>query len=524
MGNQENWKFFKGTKENWFSAGIYNWMDPREFKEYPQLRKNCDVTYLQKALAPLLNFVVMDVRFFESGTYQEEGKPLLDNIPAFWLVRLKQILSDKHTANIRVFLPLRWNERFMGIAGAGSNLETDWDKEQTTNLTSWPMAVRNGFACVVNDGSTGMFVDASWGFKNDRSLDWDMIEYWAFSGTHVITLMAKKIVETAYGQKIYKSYMHGTSGGARQIMAEAQRYPGDYDGLWADGPLYDYYNMMFSCLWAALVFYNEPHKVSLKKYQAAKNLARRMSYGLKGAFDLNEPSWRRYLDILSGLESEDGQISKEDLRVMIKVWNGPVMSDGTRITYGFGPEITPWPVGPRQFGYLRLKENGEPSLIPFALQLFRWMVRDPDWDFRTCTYKEFEDLYLTHKKEFERFSTYDPDLRKLAASGGKLIITHGTGDHIVPNRLTLDYYKMVCGYFSSEEETMKNIRVFFPEFGGHALFDWDGPNVTNASGFRALMDWVEKGKAPDRLNTLKYDFIHDEVLEKGLVNVYQGGL
>lgn len=523
MSKKGKWEFFKGSRDNWFSHPMYNWMNPQEFKEYSILHRRCKPELVRQVLAPFINIMPISIRFYPAGTYQEEGKPLLDNVPAFYLIRMKQILSDRHTANIKLFLPLYWNERFMGIAGAGSNLETDWDKEQTTNLTSWPMAVRNGFACVVNDGATGMFVDASWGFKKDRTLEWDLIEHWAFFGTHIVTIASKAVVEAVYDQAIYKSYMHGTSGGARQIMAEAQRYPEDYDGLWADGPLFDYYNMMFSCLWAALVFYNEAHKVSLKKYQAVKNYARTHDLELNGPFDMDDPSWQKFLSRIMNLVTEDGQIDEEDLRIMIKVWNGPVLSDGYRITYGFGPEITQWPVGKRQFGYLRIKENGEPSLIPFALQMFRWMVRDPEWDFRTCTYEQFEELYKEHKEEFEKYSTYDPDLRDMARRNGKLIITHGTGDHIVPNQLSMEYYKKVCSYFASEEEAKKNVRIFFPQFGGHALYDWDGPNVTNSSGFKALMAWVEEEKAPEKLETLNYDFMKDRIIKEGSVDVYTIG-
>lgn len=514
------WEFFKGTRENWFSHEMYNWMDPSTFLEYPVMHKKCIDAKIREVLAPYINLMVISVTYHEEGSYQEEGKPLLSNIPAFYLVRMKEVLSGKHVANVKLFLPVKWNQRFMGIAGAGSNLETDWDKEQTTNITSWPMAVRNGFACVVNDGATGMFVDASWGFKEDGSLEWDMIENWAFRGTHIITQAAKAVVEFVYDAKIFKSYMHGTSGGARQIMAEAQEYPEDYDGLWADGPLFDYYNMMFSCLWAALVFFNEPHKVDLDKYRAAKALARAMADELPGAFDLEKKEWMHYLQQLPGMPTPAGPITREDLEVMIRVWNGPVMSDGSRITYGFGPEITQWPVGPRNFGYLRIKENGEPSLIPFALQMLRWIKRDPDWDFRTCTYAEFEQLYKEHKEEFQWLSCYKPDLRKLAAYNTKLILTHGTGDHIVPNQLSLEYYKQALEYFSSEEEMKRNFRIFFPRFGGHALYDWDGPNVINASGLRALMDWAECEKAPESLETMNYDFTKDQLIEKSKVSVY----
>ena len=518
------WEFFKGHRENWFSEKIYNWTDPADFEEYSDLPDRCAMSRIREVVSDFSDMTLIEVRFYPAGTYQETGKPLLSNIPAFCLVRIKEVMSDRHVANIRIFLPIRWNRRFMGIAGAGSNLETDWDKEQTTNITSWPMAVRNGFACVVNDGATGMFVDASWGFK-DGDLDWDMIEHWAFRGTHNVTALAKAVVETAYGEKIYKSYMHGTSGGARQIMAEAQQYPEDYDGLWADGPLYDYYNMMFSCLWAALVFYNEKHKVPLEKYKAAKELARKWQDAgiLTDPFDLKDGDWINYLGQLKGMWTPAGLVTEEDLRIMIKVWNGPMLSDGRRITYGFGPEITQWPVGPRHFGYLRIKENGQPSLIPFALQLFRWMKRDPAWDFTTCTYHEYEQMYLTHKKEFEKYSCYEPDLRKMAAFNTKLILTHGTGDHIVPNQLSREYYKNACHYFISEKEMNRYFRAFFPRYGGHALFDWDGPNVTNASGYRALMDWAEEEKAPESLNTLKYDFENERVIEKSVVPVYRSG-
>ena len=149
----------------------------------------------------------------------------------------------------------------------------------------------------------------------------------------------------------------------------------------------------------------------------------------------------------------------------------------------------------------------------------RWIRRDPDWDFTTCTYEEFEKMYLEHKAEFSRFACYDPDLRKMAAFNKKLILTHGTGDHIVPNQMSLEYYKNACGYFSSEQEMKQYFRAFFPRYGGHALYDWDGPNVTNASGWSALMQWVEKDVAPEYLDTLKYDFMEERIVEEAKVPV-----
>ena len=45
--------------------------------------------------------------------------------------------------------------------------------------------------------------------------------------------------------------------------------------------------------------------------------------------------------------------------------------------------------------------------------------------------------------------------------------------------------------------------------------------MTNASGFCALMNWVEKGVAPETLDTLKYDFVEDKEIERGQVKVFR---
>lgn len=513
------WKFFKGTRENWFSHELYNWMDAMDLPASAALPDRCNPSVIRRALEPYTDMFLEEIRFVPEGTWKEKGKPLLDNVPAFYFVRIKEFLSGIHIADLRVFLPLRWNRRFMGIAGAGTNMETDWDKEQTTNLTSWPMAVRNGFACVVSDGATGMFVDNTWGFK-DGDLDWQMIRNWAFEGTHNMTVTAKAVVEACYGETIYKSYMHGTSGGGRQIILEAERYPEDYDGLWADGPLYDFYNLMFSCLWAALVYNNEPHKVSLVKFQAAHRIARASEQLCRLPYDLCFGEWRDFLRKLPGTMTEDGPITLDDAVVMMKVWNGPILSTGKKVTYGFGPEIIQWPVGPRQFGYLKLHPDKTITEIPFAVQFLRWLIRDPDWDFSSCSYQEFEQIYMDHKEEFGDFAFYGADLRRFALRKGKLMITHGTGDHVSPNQLTGDYYLKALQYFDSEKELKETLRVFFPEHGGHALFDWDGPNVTNASGMKALMDWVEKDLPPERLRTVNYDFEKDRLIRESCVDVF----
>ena len=500
--------------KNWLSYDFYNWIETKDLPVCDRLHSRCSYNLLAEAIRKYPSMVLAGIRYYPRGAYEEEGKPPLNNLPAFYEVDIVEQIGKDRYGEIRVYLPLCWNGDFMGIAGAGTNLEFDWCLLQTTNLTTWPIAVKNGYACAVTNGGTGTF-DFEWGFLKDGSPDWTLIRHWAFDGTHTMTLAGKAIVEAAYGVSIRHSYMHGTSGGGRQVIVEAQKYPEDYDGLWADGPGYDCYNLMFSILWAPVVFHNEKHKVPVSKFRAVYDHIRTCSRCISmGPFDLKSASWVQFVRSLAGLETPDGPITPDDLAVMLKVWCGPCLSDGTRITYGFGPEIAQWAIGPRDFGCLLEDEKGDLVIMPVALQCMRWIAHDPDLDISRLSYTDFEKLYYDHRKEFADYSFYESDINEFTRRGGKLMITHGTGDPIVPSQLTVDYYRKVLRDYSSETEMNRNFRIFLLKDAGHALYDWTGPNVTNASGMEALIRWVEEDDPPEWVDTLFYDFEEDRMIEE----------
>ena len=84
------------------------------------------------------NVELKEIRFYPAGTYREPEKTVLDNIDDFYLISMTQKVSKNHTGTFRVYLPVKWNHRFMGIAGAGSNNEVDWFTSVTFNVISWP--------------------------------------------------------------------------------------------------------------------------------------------------------------------------------------------------------------------------------------------------------------------------------------------------------------------------------------------------------------------------------------------------
>ena len=118
------WEFFKGNRDNWFSEPLYNWMDLSQVPEASGLKDRCTTDRIRQALSPWSDLFLIKIEYYPEGSYQEPDTPRLTNVQSFYMVTLIHRISDRHTATMKILLPVRWNGRFMGIAGAGSNLST----------------------------------------------------------------------------------------------------------------------------------------------------------------------------------------------------------------------------------------------------------------------------------------------------------------------------------------------------------------------------------------------------------------
>ena len=94
------------------------------------------------------------------------------------------------------------------------------------------------------------------------------------------------------------------------------------------------------------------------------------------------------------------------------------------------------------------------------------------------------------------FDATEPDLSRFAARGGKLIITHGLADQLIPPQSTIEYYERVQRQMGGAEKTAEFARLFLVPGVDHG-FRGAGPTPQGTQA--ALIRWVEEGKAPDRL-------------------------
>jgi hypothetical protein len=134
---------------------------------------------------------------------------------------------------VDVWMPVNgWNGRFQGVGGSAF-------------LAGHPYfmagAVNAGYSAAVTDaGNTpSLPFDGSFALDSTGHLNWPLIKDFAYRGVHDLAVVGNAVTAAYYGSKAKFSYWTGCSTGGRQGLAEAQRYPSDFDGILAGAPRSD---------------------------------------------------------------------------------------------------------------------------------------------------------------------------------------------------------------------------------------------------------------------------------------------
>ena len=90
----------------------------------------------------------------------------------------------------------------------------------------------------------------------------------------------------------------------------------------------------------------------------------------------------------------------------------------------------------------------------------------------------------------------DATLAEFRRRGGKLLIFHGTADPIFSALESVDYYQRLTRDTGGPEATGSWARLFLVPGMNHCA---GGPATDSFDGLAAMVDWVEKGAAPARI-------------------------
>ena len=122
--------------------------------------------------------------------------------------------------------------------------------------------------------------------------------------------------------------------------------------------------------------------------------------------------------------------------------------------------------------------------------------------------------------QFAELDTADPDISAFRETGGRLIISHGLDDEIIPFGGSLQYYRRVVERLGGFDAVREFARLFLSPGEGHSHVTAAGPGLTLSAGMVALMSWVEKSEPPECISTVAYDRITGEERMTGLVCAY----
>lgn len=402
-----------------------------------------------------------------------------------------------------VWMPLDgWNGRLLGLGNGAMAGAVPYPAIRA--------GVEAGYASVGSDlGHQGGFADSHFALGHP-----ELLVDWGHRATHVMTQEARKAVAAFYGRLPAHAYFAGCSGGGRQAMMAAQRYPDDYDGILAGNPIINFTRLtMAGRLWAQLAMFRQDNgagyipAAKIPVISAGVNAACDMLDGV-GDGIISDPRTCRFDPASIQCKAGDGPdcLTGPQVSALRQIYAGAHDSSGRKLFSGYSPggELGPGGWASYHSGTAPYKSGlwaYAQGVLPILL------YADPAWDMRLIDYDTDVDralsLPILGKPMGEVIDAYDPDLSAFAARGGKLIHYHGWSDPGVPPLSSVAYYEDVVDRIAATERisqgdalarTRDSYRLFMVPGMQHCV---GGPGPDVFDGLTPLRDWVEQGRAPD---------------------------
>jgi len=396
-----------------------------------------------------------------------------------------------------VTLPVKWNGRFYMIGNGGLAGEALTDPLRVAQRDA---AVGLGFAFAQTNTGHDARKEPSGSFV--LSNPQKAIDY-AYRAVHLTALTAKEITRKYYGTAITRAYWNSCSNGGRQGLLEAQRFPEDFDGIIADAPWLDQTGFTIGAMWNQKALSAAPVSAA-KLALVAKNVMAKCDAidGLKDGLidDPRKCDFDPARDVPACSAGTDGAecLTPAQAAAIAKVYGGPV-SNGKHIFPGYMPGseavTTGLFGGGTGSGWLNVIATTEADRKPADFNLAEGTMRylvlkppQPNYDYQTFDFDR--DLHLLDAWG-KQADAKDTDLAKFRKRGGKLIVTYGWADSILQPMVGVNYYEQALA--KNGPDTPEFFRLFMVPGMAHCS---GGVGPDRHDSMTAMIDWVEKGKAP----------------------------
>jgi feruloyl esterase len=401
--------------------------------------------------------------------------PNFGNLPAICRVAATLKPTSDSDIKIEVWMPATgWNGKLESVgngAWAGS-----------IGYRDLAAAVMAGWAAASTDTghteTTAVFVVG----HPEKLIDF------AYRAVHEMTLAAKPIVAAYYGKNPARMYFNGCSTGGRQALAEAQRYPNDYDGIVAGAAANYPTHLQGAQVWTTEITNQSDGYIPPAKYQLIHKAVLQACDALDGVKDgvLEDP--RRCHFDPQALECKGpGQggdsptcLTPAQVEVARKIYAGP------------GASIFPGLERGSELGWATLSG---PTPMALAAETYQYLVfKDPSWDY--LKFDPTRDIATADKVMGPTMNSIDPNLKPFFSHGGKLLMYHGWADPGIAPENSVNYFTSVEDAMGGRLKASNSIRLFMVPGMGHCR---GGDGTDDFDKIGTLATWVESNKAPDHI-------------------------
>jgi feruloyl esterase len=402
------------------------------------------------------------------------GSPALTALPPFCRVAAQLRPTEDSDIGAEIWLPLhQWNGKFLAVGSGGWGGSFAYD--------AMADALRRGYATSATDDGHRSSGAAFIVGHREKFIDF------AYRAEHEMTVEAKTLIEAFYGRRARYSYWSGCSGGGREGLLQAYRYPQEFDGIIAGDPANVRRNAW--ALWLAVQALKDPDAyIPAEKYPLIHRAVLDACDAADGLKDgLIEQPQKCNVDFktleCNAAGSRDCLTARQVKTAQTLI--SPATTHDGRVVF---PRLEPG----TELRWGRL--IGGPAPADLFLDQFRYVVyQDPQWDWRSFDLeRDFEKANAADKDIDE----LDPHLAAFAQHGGKLIIYHGWADQQVAPGSSVDFYNSLRRLNPNPAATSNWARLFMVPGMGHCG-GGEGPDTFDTTTL--IERWVERGHAPQRI-------------------------
>jgi hypothetical protein len=457
-----------------------------------------------------------------------------DNLPEHCLVQ--GMLNPRTGAKGQKFgigfelrMPTAWNNRFFFQGGGG--LDGVLSPAIGNHMGSIkPSALARGFAVVSTDGGhRSSILDGTFALDQQARIDY------AYNALDKVTLKAKELIEKYYGTAPSYSYFIGCSNGGRQALMASQRFPLYFDGIVAGDPAIKFSGIAMDEIWNLQV----AARIAPKDEKGRPIISRAFSDidlrlvadslldrcdALDGLADGFINDWQGcdfdpgILTCRSG--KTDTCLSEAQVGALRDMFAGPRTSDGKSI---YGPFNYDTGIAEPSWRAMHIGSSGtgkwdsaDATLGLVNLSYLQLTPPDPDLD-----PLEFDfDHDVKRTRHTAAMTDADSTFLQTFADHGKMIVYNGLSDQGMASVVLSAWYDEILKVNSSA--IRDSIRLFFIPGMCHC---GGGKSTDQFNMFDAIIDWVEKGNAPDRIIATgkAYPGVSRPLCPYPLVARYKGG-